>query len=238
VQFIFRFAGVAASIVLIALGAGAIVVGLNGRSDVGDNLRQEAIVGTPDMTPAAIAREAKAAGLTNVSLPSCSVAGERVDTGSEARCFAEYMRVHALEATGGKTYAQMPRYDRRWHGYERRGERAHERRPAGRQPGPQRVGHRDSAEHGPQHVVLRSVDGAVRDRDGRRAAADRDRLPAADDRSPGRHRRGAPRPSQRFQPHAGSPCRRLRPREREDEALRHDAGALRPRLSPGSARRR
>src|SRR5262249_59678898 len=32
------------------------------------------------------------------------------DTGSEARCFAQYMRIHALEASGGLTYAQMPRY--------------------------------------------------------------------------------------------------------------------------------
>jgi hypothetical protein len=107
---ILRYGGVAASVVLIALGIGAIVVGFSGRSEVSDNLKQEAIVGTPDMTPAAIAREAKAAGLTNVSLPSCSVAGQTVDTGSEARCFASYMRVHALEATGGQTYAEMPRY--------------------------------------------------------------------------------------------------------------------------------
>lgn len=107
---ILRYGGVAASIVLIALGAGAIVVGLDGRSTVGDDLKQEAIVGTPDMTPAAIAREAKAAGLTNVSLPSCSVAGQAIDDGSSAHCFAQYMRIHALEATGGLTYAQMPRY--------------------------------------------------------------------------------------------------------------------------------
>jgi hypothetical protein len=110
VRTIFRYGGVAASIVLIALGIGAIVVGLAGRANVADNLKQEAIVGTPDMTPAAIQREAKAAGLTNVSLPTCSVAGQSVDTGSEARCFAQYMRIHALEATGGKTYAEMPRY--------------------------------------------------------------------------------------------------------------------------------
>jgi len=110
VRTIFRYGGVAASIVLIALGIGAIVVGIDGRASVGDNLSKEAIVGTPDMTPAAIAREAKAAGLTNVSLPTCSVAGQSVDTGSEARCFAQYMRIHALEATGGKTYAEMPRY--------------------------------------------------------------------------------------------------------------------------------
>jgi hypothetical protein len=38
------------------------------------------------------------------------VAGQTIDNGSAARCFAGYMRIHALEATGGKTYAQMPRY--------------------------------------------------------------------------------------------------------------------------------
>lgn len=68
------------------------------------------IVGTPDMTPSGIAKEAKAAGLTNVALPTCSVAGQSIDTGGEAKCFASYMRIHALEATGGQTYAQMPRY--------------------------------------------------------------------------------------------------------------------------------
>jgi hypothetical protein len=107
---IFRYGGVAASIVLIALGIGAIVVGSNGRSTVNDSLKQEAVVGTPDMTPAGIAREAQAAGLKNVSFPTCSVAGQSVDNGGRARCFAQYMRIHALEATGGLTYAQMPRY--------------------------------------------------------------------------------------------------------------------------------
>ncbi len=107
---IFRYGGVAASIVLIALGIGAIVAGVNGRSTVNDNLKQEAIVGTPDMTPTGIVREAKAAGLTNVSPPTCSVANQSVTDGTSARCFAQYMRIHALEATGGLTYAQMPRY--------------------------------------------------------------------------------------------------------------------------------
>jgi hypothetical protein len=62
------------------------------------------------MTPQAIAKEAKAAGLKDVSLPTKSVAGQTIDTGAEARTFAEYMRIHALEASGGKTYAQMPRF--------------------------------------------------------------------------------------------------------------------------------
>src|SRR5262249_55247570 len=80
-------------------------------STVSSSLKQEQIVGTPDMTPTAIAAEAKKAGLpAGISLPTCSVAGKSVETGSDARCFAEYMRVHTLMATGGVPYAQMPRY--------------------------------------------------------------------------------------------------------------------------------
>jgi hypothetical protein len=107
---LFQYAGVAASVVLIAFGIGAIVAGISGHNTVRDNLSKEQIVGTPDMTPSAIAAEAKAAGLKNVDLPTCSVAGKSIDTGSEARCFAGYMRVHALEATGGQVYAEMGRY--------------------------------------------------------------------------------------------------------------------------------
>ena len=66
-----------------------------------DSLSQEQIVGSADMTPAAIKAEAKAAGLKNVSLPTCSVAGKTIATGSDARCFASYMRIHALEARAG-----------------------------------------------------------------------------------------------------------------------------------------
>jgi hypothetical protein len=105
-----QYGGFAAGIVLIVFGVVAIFMGANGRSTVRDSLRQEQIVGTPDMTPAAIKAEATAAGLKDVSLPSCSVAGKKVDSGSTARCFASYMRIHALEATGGLTYSQMPRY--------------------------------------------------------------------------------------------------------------------------------
>ena len=38
------------------------------------------------------------------------MAGEAVDTGKEAKCFGDYMRIHTLEAAGGLTYARMPRY--------------------------------------------------------------------------------------------------------------------------------
>jgi hypothetical protein len=105
-----EYGGYAAAVVLIAFGIGALVLSINGKSTVKDSLSQEKIVGSPDMTPDAIAAEVQKAGLNGVDLPDCEVAGEEVDTGSEARCFADYMRIHALEATGGKTYAEMPRF--------------------------------------------------------------------------------------------------------------------------------
>ena len=58
------------------------------------------------MTPDAIAAEAKeAAGKISagIKLPTTGVAGETIDTGAEAKAFAQYMRIHALESTGGLT---------------------------------------------------------------------------------------------------------------------------------------
>jgi len=108
---VLEFGGVAAGVVLIAFGIAAIVLGFNGKDTVSSSLKTQQIVGTPDMTPSGIAAEAKAAHLpATVKLPTCSVAGQVVDTGSEARCFAQYMQIHAFEATGGVPYAQMPRY--------------------------------------------------------------------------------------------------------------------------------
>jgi hypothetical protein len=106
-----EWGGIAASIVLIAFGVGAIVVGVNGRSTVHSSLTQEAIVGSPDMNAAGIAAEAKKAGLpASIKLPTVDVAGKAINTGSRARAFASYMRIHALEASGGLTYSQMPRF--------------------------------------------------------------------------------------------------------------------------------
>jgi hypothetical protein len=102
--------GLIAAVVLIAFGAVAVYMGNQGHSTVQSSLKQEQIVGSPDMTPDKIAAEAKDAGLTGVTLPTCDVANEPITTGAEARCFAQYMRIHALEATGGQTYAQMPRF--------------------------------------------------------------------------------------------------------------------------------
>jgi uncharacterized iron-regulated membrane protein len=103
--------GFVAALVLIGFGIAAIVLGANGRSTVTTELERQKITGTPDMTPSEIAKEAKGAGLTNVDLPSCSVAEQPVDSGERARCFAQYMGIHALEATGGYTYSQMGRFE-------------------------------------------------------------------------------------------------------------------------------
>ena len=107
---LFELGGIAASIVLIVFGIGAIALGINGRSTVRDSLKLENISGSPDMTRDAIAAEAKKAGLTSVVLPGGDVAGKPINTGQRARWFAGYMRIHALEATGGLTYAEMPRF--------------------------------------------------------------------------------------------------------------------------------
>ncbi len=107
---LFEIGGVVTAVVLVAFGVVAIAMGFNGRQTVGTSLKQEQIVGTPDMTPAGIKAEAQQAGLKNISFPSCSVANDPVTTGTTARCFAQYMQIHALEATGGFVYSQMGQY--------------------------------------------------------------------------------------------------------------------------------
>jgi hypothetical protein len=86
---LFEYGGILASAVLIAIGIGAITAGLIGRHQVRHDLTQEHIVGTPDMK---------------------GIANKPITTGSDAREFAKGIRRHTLEATGGKTYAEMPRF--------------------------------------------------------------------------------------------------------------------------------
>jgi F0F1-type ATP synthase membrane subunit c/vacuolar-type H+-ATPase subunit K len=103
--------GVAAGVVLIAFGVAAIVLSMNGKSTVATELKNQQIVGTPDMTPKGIkAQVAGQAWAKDVTLPTCSVAGQAVNNGDRARCFAQYMRIHTLEATQGVPYALMGRY--------------------------------------------------------------------------------------------------------------------------------
>jgi hypothetical protein len=107
---ILEWGGFAAGAVLVAFGIAAIVMGFDGRSTVEDKIGQEKIVGTPDMTPELTEKAVKEAGLTGVEIPDCNVAGESIDTGDDAKCFAEYMRIHALEGSGGFVYSEMGRF--------------------------------------------------------------------------------------------------------------------------------
>ena len=108
----FEIGGFISAVLLIAFGCGALYMAYNGQNTVSDNLTAQHIKGSPDMTPSAIKAEAKQAGLdvSTLNIPSESVANLPINTGSRAHTFAEYMQIHALEATGGLTYAQMPRY--------------------------------------------------------------------------------------------------------------------------------
>jgi hypothetical protein len=109
---VFTIGGFVSAAILVAFGIAAIVMGFNGRSTVQDSLKLEAIVGSADMTPAAIKAEAKAAHLdfAKITFPTMSVANKAIVNGTEARAFAGYMRVHTLEASSGLTYSQLPRY--------------------------------------------------------------------------------------------------------------------------------
>ena len=124
-----KIGGFVAGAVLIVFGIVAIALGAWGGHTVNKNLKNEFIVGTPDMTPTAIqpeidaikAQQQKIAAaqkqanapqitFTTVEAPSCSVAGQSVDNGSRAACFGNYMRIHALGSSNGLTYAQMGQY--------------------------------------------------------------------------------------------------------------------------------
>jgi hypothetical protein len=108
---LFEIGGVVATTVLVVFGVIAIVMGVNGRSTVHNSLNLEQIVGSPDMTATGIAAEAKKAGLpASIVLPTADIAGKPINSGQRARDFASYMRIHALEATGGVPYAQLPRF--------------------------------------------------------------------------------------------------------------------------------
>jgi hypothetical protein len=108
---LFAYGGVAASAILIAFGIASIAIGIQGRSEVRDTLARENIVGGADMSPTLIQKGIQEAGLTNVEgIPTEDIVDEPINTGDEAKAFAGYMRIHALESSGGKTYAEMGRF--------------------------------------------------------------------------------------------------------------------------------
>jgi hypothetical protein len=94
---ILEWGGIVAGAILIAFGAVAIYMGVDGRNTVRDNLKQEQIY-FGDTSDPAVAKYAD------------QWAGEQLLTGNQARAFAQIMRMHALEASGDLTYAEMGRY--------------------------------------------------------------------------------------------------------------------------------
>ena len=109
---VLEIGGFFSAAVLIIFGITAIVMGVNGRSTVATSLKNQYIVGSADMTPSAIKAEATKSHVYNAvkEWPSKSVANLPINSGSRARTFAQYMNIHALEATGGFTYSQMGIY--------------------------------------------------------------------------------------------------------------------------------
>jgi hypothetical protein len=107
---VLKIGGIVSGVVLVVFGIVVIVLAINGRNTVQDELKAQKITGTPDMTPAAIKAEGTKAGLKDVTYPTCDVAGDPIENGTKARCFAQYMNIHALEATGGYTYSEMGIY--------------------------------------------------------------------------------------------------------------------------------
>jgi hypothetical protein len=110
---LFEIGGFVAGAILILFGAAAIFMGVDGRSTVRDSLAAEHIVGGDDMSPALITKAAEEAGIADAPglvIPSKDIVGEEIETGGDARVFAQYMRIHALEASGGLTYAEMGRF--------------------------------------------------------------------------------------------------------------------------------
>ena len=91
----FAYGGIAASVILIAFGAGAIGIGITGFNDVRDEIAAQNIVAGDD-----------AAELTNGRLQP----GDEIKTGAQARAFADIMEYHTLDATEGRRYAEMGRF--------------------------------------------------------------------------------------------------------------------------------
>jgi hypothetical protein len=94
---LFVIGGIVAGLVLASFGTAAISMGINGRTTVRDSLKQEQIVFGAADDPAVAKFAAK-------------WADEPLQTGAQARAFAQIMHEHALEASDGLAYAQMGRF--------------------------------------------------------------------------------------------------------------------------------
>ena len=94
---LFVIGGIVAGLVLVTFGAAAISMGIDGRTTVRDSLKQEQIVFGAADDPA-------------VAKFAAQWAEEPLQTGTQARAFAQIMHEHALEGSDGLAYAQMGRF--------------------------------------------------------------------------------------------------------------------------------
>ena len=94
---LFVIGGIIAGLVLVVFGAAAISMGLDGRTTVRDSLKQEQIVFGAADDPA-------------VAKFASQWADKPLQTGTQARAFAQIMHEHALEASDGLAYSQMGRF--------------------------------------------------------------------------------------------------------------------------------
>jgi hypothetical protein len=97
IKKISEWGGIAASVVLIAFGIGAVYMGVDGRSTVRDSLKTEQITFGAADDPA-------------VAKFASQWADEELQTGTQARAFAQIIHEHALEGSDGLTYSQMGRF--------------------------------------------------------------------------------------------------------------------------------
>lgn len=91
----FGYGGIAASVILVAFGAGAIAIGVNGFNEVRGEISAQKITATDD-----------AAEITDGRLEP----GQAIKTGADARAFADVMEFHTLESTKGQHYSEMGRF--------------------------------------------------------------------------------------------------------------------------------
>lgn len=82
---------------LIIFGVVSIILGVNAYTTTRDAIKAEGITFGSADDPA-------------VQKHASQWAGQPVETGDQARAFAEIMREHTLASTGGLTYSQMGRY--------------------------------------------------------------------------------------------------------------------------------
>ena len=94
---LFVIGGIIAGLVLVVFGAAAISMGIDGRTTVRDSLKQEQIVFGAADDPA-------------VAKFAAQWADKPLQTGTQARAFAQIMHEHALEASDGLAYSQMGRF--------------------------------------------------------------------------------------------------------------------------------